>query len=114
MAFILSCLFIKTHNESLIKADQIVLIMLLPGLDMTRVAITRLIKKKHPFDPDNTHIHHILLKKYSFKIAYFGICFFCILPLIVSIILATKYIYLILIFFITLIYLAFTLNFKSN
>ena len=114
LAFILSCLFIKTHNESLIKADQIVLIMLLPGLDMTRVAITRLIKKKHPFNPDNTHLHHILLKKYNFKIAYFGICFFCILPLIVSIILATKYIHLILIFLITLIYLAFTLNFKSN
>ena len=33
---------------------------------MTRVAITRLIKKKHQLNPDNTHLHHVFVKKIQF------------------------------------------------
>ena len=40
--------------------------MIIPGLELLRLAILRIFKKKHPFVADNEHIHHYLLKKYSF------------------------------------------------
>ena len=39
--------------------------MLFPGLDMLRLTFFRLFNKKHPFKPDNEHIHHYLMKKYN-------------------------------------------------
>jgi hypothetical protein len=40
--------------------------MIIPGLELLRLAVLRVFKKKHPFVADNEHIHHYLLKKYSF------------------------------------------------
>ena len=70
LGFILSCIFIKFHNEQYIYADQIVLLMIIPGIDMLRVAINRVIKKQHPFKADQSHLHHLILKKYSPKVSY--------------------------------------------
>ena len=38
---------------------------MIPGLDMIRLFITRIFKKKNPFSPDNNHLHHLLLYKYG-------------------------------------------------
>ena len=35
--------------------------MLLPGLDMLRLFVIRILNNKNPFLPDNNHIHHLLL-----------------------------------------------------
>ena len=35
---------------------------MIPGIDMLRLFISRLINKKDPFSGDNNHIHHLLLK----------------------------------------------------
>jgi hypothetical protein len=40
--------------------------MSIPGYDLLRLAITRIIKKKHPFNGDNFHMHHLLIKKLNF------------------------------------------------
>ena len=40
-----------------------ILILLYPLVDLLRVFIIRLRKKKSPFHPDNNHLHHFLLKK---------------------------------------------------
>ena len=73
LGFVLSCLFIKSYNEQLIYTDQIVLLMIIPGIDMLRVAIIRIINKKHPFEADKTHLHHLILKKYNSQISYIAI-----------------------------------------
>ena len=39
--------------------------MLIIGIDLIRVSLSRLRKGLNAFHPDNTHIHHILLKKYG-------------------------------------------------
>ena len=39
--------------------------MLLPGLDLIRLFIFRILKKRNPFSPDRNHLHHYLLKKYK-------------------------------------------------
>ena len=36
--------------------------MFLPGIEMIRLFFLRIIKLKSPFDADNFHLHHLLLK----------------------------------------------------
>lgn len=63
ISFILSYLFVKSANVyKAFSADEIFLIMLIPGLDLIRLASIRIMSRKHPFKGDRNHIHHILLK----------------------------------------------------
>jgi UDP-GlcNAc:undecaprenyl-phosphate GlcNAc-1-phosphate transferase len=67
IAFIISYLFIKSQNtDKAFLADEIFLAMQVPGLDLLRLAIQRIMHKRHPFHPDRNHIHHILLKKLGY------------------------------------------------
>ena len=67
LSYIFGYLFIKSYNQNLdIFADQIVLLMLLPGLELMRLFIIRLASKKNPFSGDRNHLHHLLLKKNNF------------------------------------------------
>ncbi len=54
--------------------------MCIPGYELLRLAIERIMKKKHPFIGDNNHIHHLLLKNLGFKKTYFIIQFLLIIP----------------------------------
>ncbi len=114
LAFILSCLFIKFYNEKSIYADQIVLLMIVPGIDMLRVAITRILKKKHPFEPDRSHIHHLLIKNYNPTISYLGIIFIVGLSAFLSIIIKNEYINIIQILIIIISYFIYFISKKSN
>jgi len=67
LGFLISNLFIKSHNiYEVFYADEIFLIMIIPGLDLVRLAFTRLLNRKHPFKPDRNHIHHLVIKNFSF------------------------------------------------
>ena len=46
-------------------ADEIFIILMLPGFDLLRVSIERLLKKTNPFIGDRNHIHHLLIKRFS-------------------------------------------------
>ena len=107
LGFILSCLFIKSYNEKLLYADQIVLLMIIPGIDMLRVAYVRIIHKKHPFHADQSHLHHLILKKYNTKTAYFIIISFVIFTAIISQLVMNRFVNLIQIILILLIYFSF-------
>ena len=66
LSFVFSFLFVDFHNnKKLLFADEIFLIMLIPGLDMLRLFIVRVIKGLNPFYPDRNHIHHLLAKKFG-------------------------------------------------
>ena len=66
LAYIFGYCYIKLYNfNSDIYADQIVLIMILPGIELMRLFITRIIKKKNPFSADRNHLHHYLSKKFN-------------------------------------------------
>lgn len=49
----------------LFSTEVIFLIFLLPGIDMLRLFVYRIINKKSPFKGDRNHYHHILQSKYS-------------------------------------------------
>lgn len=64
---IISIIAIKSTNTlKVFKADEIFLMMLLPGLDLFRLLFVRILKHKHPFSADRNHIHHILLRKFGY------------------------------------------------
>jgi UDP-GlcNAc:undecaprenyl-phosphate/decaprenyl-phosphate GlcNAc-1-phosphate transferase len=66
LGFLIGFMFVKTYNlENNIYADQIVLLMIIPGLDLIRLFFSRIFKKRHPFSPDRGHLHHYLLNKFS-------------------------------------------------
>ncbi len=67
LAFITGIIIIKSYNEGLLFCDQILLMMLIPGIDMIRLTFLRVLKGNHPFKADNNHIHHILGKKLKEK-----------------------------------------------
>ena len=46
--------------------DTIFIIMMIPGIDMLRMFIIRVINKKNPFRPDKNHLHHLLLTKFKY------------------------------------------------
>lgn len=52
---------INEHNNGTIYADEILLILLFPGLDMIRVTLQRIFNKKKVYNPDKTHFHHYLI-----------------------------------------------------
>jgi UDP-GlcNAc:undecaprenyl-phosphate GlcNAc-1-phosphate transferase len=66
LSTLISFFIIKTYKtENSLYADDIFLLMLIPGIDLLRLAIFRILKKKHPFKADNEHLHHYLLSKFS-------------------------------------------------
>lgn len=68
LGFLISCVFIFNYNNNLIiYADTIFIFMMLPGIELIRLTISRLLKNKNPFSADKTHIHHLLLRKYNYN-----------------------------------------------
>lgn len=66
LSFLISFLLISNYNSGAIgNVENVLVMMLIPGLDMIRVSGARLIDGKHPFTGDRNHIHHFLIKKYS-------------------------------------------------
>ena len=71
------------HNENSISVEEIFILLMLPGIDMLRVFIFRLLKKQNCFSSDLTHLHHYLFKRYKLKIALLVYFSFMIGPLII-------------------------------
>ena len=46
-------------------ADEIFFLLILPGYDLLRLSITRIIKGKNAFYGDRNHIHHLLIDKFT-------------------------------------------------
>jgi len=64
LGFLFSFLFIGSYNKAnIFFVDEIFLIMAIPGIDLIRVSILRILNGKHMFQPDNLHIHHLLIRK---------------------------------------------------
>ena len=83
--FFLGASFVITYNiENAFYVDEIVLIMLIPGLDLIRLFFTRISKKKHPFSPDRNHLHHLLSDKYNTKKAFLIISSMIWVPVLIA------------------------------
>ena len=65
LPFLFGSLFISSYNNTSLVADEIVVLMLIPGWDLLRLFFQRILKKTSPMTADNNHIHHYLIKKFS-------------------------------------------------
>ena len=58
---------IFNYNMEILKVnypvENIFITLMLPGLDMLRVFVIRIMNKKNPFSPDRMHLHHLLLNQ---------------------------------------------------
>lgn len=64
VSFLISVYLIKSNIVfSKISVEEILILLLIPGIDMLRLFIFRIIKGKSPFLPDNHHIHHLIFAK---------------------------------------------------
>lgn len=87
LAFIIGYFFVKMYNSKIIlNADQVALLMFLPGLDLMRLFVTRIIRKRHPFSADRNHLHHLLLKKFSYYEVIIIIQSIIFIPIIINLI----------------------------
>lgn len=105
-SFVLAYFTIKYYNINVIKySDKIFILMMVPGIDMFRLFIFRLLKRKNPFEADNSHIHHILLEKFTYPKTIMIIFLLINIPIILSIFDVSSFliilIYLISYFFLT-------------
>lgn len=84
LSIFLGLIFINFYNtKSLFFADQIVLLFFIPGIDMVRVTIERILNKKNPFLPDKTHFHHLLMHHFiNKKYLWIIYSFFNLLPIV--------------------------------
>jgi UDP-GlcNAc:undecaprenyl-phosphate GlcNAc-1-phosphate transferase len=84
-------LIIKNMNEyiekqyTVISAEEIFVIFMLPGIDMLRLFISRLLKKKNPFIADNNHLHHLLIRKFSLQFSLLIYFLLINIPIILAI-----------------------------
>ena len=80
IGYIIGYLLIKSYNvNEVILCDEIFLLLFLPGIDMIRLAIVRLLDNKSMFAPDANHLHHILKRNFGTLLALISIQFtFCI------------------------------------
>ena len=110
ISFLISLIVIDAYNTRIIKnCDEIFILMMLPGIDMARLFIERVYKKKNPLIADNRHLHHLLMKKYSIHQVLLINILLVISPILLMI-LGLNELYIISIFLIIYSLLIFSLN----
>lgn len=82
LGYIISYFVIKSYNiSSTIMPEEIFLLMMVPGIDMFRLFLQRIISNRNPFNPDNNHLHHIMIKNFNFSFALVLIQLLIFLPI---------------------------------
>ena len=112
LGFIISYIFIYDYNLNFnFSIEEIFLLMYLPGLDLCRVALFRILIKKHPFSPDRNHIHHYLISRYDDFFGCLLLMFIAFVPYILNLLLSIPYI---IIFFSITLYSYLIINLKQK
>ncbi len=73
-ALVVGLMSIVSYNiqENIINkifVEEIFLLFFVSGLDMFRLFLERILKKKDPFSADKNHLHHILIKKFNLRLS---------------------------------------------
>lgn len=85
LSIIFSTNFIYEYNvNKLFLCDELFAIFLLPGMDMTRLVIERLLNRKNIYDGDRNHYHHLLLKFFKEKYIFIIYTFIAVIPYLFS------------------------------
>lgn len=111
IGFVIAFIVISNNSTAnYLTGEKIFLLMFLPGIDMFRLFVERLINKKNPFIADSSHVHHLFIKKFSEKKLHF----FNILAYVLPIILSYKMNGLLLIIILIILYLLFIYKYLGH
>ena len=111
IGFVIAFIVISNNSTAnYLTGEKIFLLMFLPGIDMFRLFVERLINKKNPFIADSSHVHHLFIKKFSEKKLHF----FNILVYVLPIILSYKMNSLLLIIILIILYLLFIYKYLGH
>tara|TARA_Y100000591_G_C21789335_1_gene675670 strand:- start:147 stop:1160 length:1014 start_codon:yes stop_codon:yes gene_type:complete len=116
LGFFVSSMLIFSYNNNLenyLSIETIFLLLMLPGIDMFRLFLKRLLKKRDPFSRDNEHLHHVLLKHFGLFYSNLIYLTLIVLPILLDYMLDLKTIFII--FVVLIIYgYFFLLNKYAN
>jgi UDP-GlcNAc:undecaprenyl-phosphate GlcNAc-1-phosphate transferase len=106
-----SLIIINNNTYKNFSAEEIFILLMLPGIDMLRLFLTRIKNKKNPLIGDRRHLHHFLFKKLNKRKTTFAYFLLFITPIFFLYfkILSENYI----IVFFLLIYVAIISKFKK-
>ena len=79
---IISLIYEYNITKNILYVDEIFLILILPGIDLVRLTIERLVSGKNPFFGDRNHLHHLLIKKFNLMITNVFLFTFNVLPIV--------------------------------
>ena len=83
--------------------------MLLPGVDLIRLFFKRILLKRSPLSSDRFHLHHLLLKKYSYEKTIIVLIALIVFPIVMNYFGLSKLLiilFFILIYFILVIFIS--------
>ena len=96
---------IQNNNSETIYVEELFLLFFIPGLDMFRLFIFRILNKKNHFSADNQHLHHLLINKFKLNYCLFFYFLISFLPLTIYKIFEVNTLYLISIYSVILLIL---------
>ncbi len=106
LSFLVATIIINDHNwNKNYYVEEIFLYMMLPGIDMIRLSIIRFLNNRSPFEGDNNHIHHILMRKFNYRKTMIIIFLFIFCPIFLFNLLKINPLLLIFVFLILYIFL---------
>ena len=109
---ILSASLIYEYNEfgSFEFADEIFILLMLPGYDLLRLSLTRLLKGKNPFYGDRNHIHHLIINKFSLTKTNLILAILNIVPIFLFSFIGLNFFLILLLFTFVYIFIIFRLS----
>ena len=84
IGFLLSYIVIKLKLYGFLTNENIIILMILPVIELLRVASNRVLMGKHPFVGDQNHIHHKLLKYFSLYKTLLILTFITYTPVVIN------------------------------
>ncbi len=85
LSFLLAELIIISFKNDYrnFPAEEIFLLLCIPGYDLLRLFIFRLYKNKNPFDGDQNHLHHLMIRKFKLTQTLFIYLLILLIPLFI-------------------------------
>ncbi len=85
IGFIISILIITQYKfDKNLYVENIFIYLMIPGLDMLRLFIKRILNKRNPFKADQNHLHHLLYFRFKPSLALIAYCTISFSPIIIS------------------------------
>jgi len=87
---LIGVIFITHYNLEMnfvsnkISLEKIFIIFMMPGIDMSRLFIERIMNKKNPFLADNNHLHHYMFKIFNLNLTLIFYLIIVLVPILLE------------------------------